>query len=125
MAMESVDVHVKFGDSRSNGSSDIRAADFVSNERTNDHDRLSGVSPNNNNNNILKLLSDYGFIDKVITTIVIRPLDNCTHMLCSICVHSFEALAKAVQMFIASLDRRPMRSLMCSIDISIDLQPVG
>ena len=31
-----VDVHVKFGDSRSNGSRDIRAADFVSNERTNE-----------------------------------------------------------------------------------------
>ena len=29
-----MDVHVKFADSRSNGSRDIRGADFVSNERT-------------------------------------------------------------------------------------------
>ena len=29
-----IDVHIKFGDSRSNGSRDIRGADFVSNERT-------------------------------------------------------------------------------------------
>ena len=29
-----MDVHVKFGDSRSNGSRDIRGADFESNERT-------------------------------------------------------------------------------------------
>ena len=29
-----MDVHVKFGDSRSNGFRDIRGADFVSNERT-------------------------------------------------------------------------------------------
>ena len=30
-----MDVRVTFGDSRSNGSGDIRGADFVSNERTN------------------------------------------------------------------------------------------
>ena len=30
-----VDVHVKFGDCRSNGSRDISGAHFVSNERTN------------------------------------------------------------------------------------------
>ena len=30
-----VDVHIKFGDSRSNGFRDIRGADFVSNKRTN------------------------------------------------------------------------------------------
>ena len=33
------DVRVKFGDSRSNGSRDIRGADCVSNEHTNAHDR--------------------------------------------------------------------------------------
>ena len=30
----SMDIHVKFDDSRSNGSQDIQGADFVSNERT-------------------------------------------------------------------------------------------
>ena len=33
-----MDIRVKFGDSRSNGFQDIRGADFVSNERTNEHD---------------------------------------------------------------------------------------
>ena len=33
-----MDVSIKFGDSMSNGSRDIRGADFVSNERTNEHD---------------------------------------------------------------------------------------
>ena len=34
----SVDVRVKFGDSRSNGSLDIREVDFVVNKRSNEHD---------------------------------------------------------------------------------------
>ena len=40
VTVESVgmDVRVKFGDFRSNGSQDIRQADSVSNERTNEHD---------------------------------------------------------------------------------------
>ena len=48
-----MDVHVKFGDSRSSGFRNIRRADFVSNERTNMKKHipiakcLIGVSPNN------------------------------------------------------------------------------
>ena len=34
-----MDVHVKFCDFRSNGSRDIRGANCVSNEQTNEHDR--------------------------------------------------------------------------------------
>ena len=52
-----MDVHVKFGDSRSNGFQDSRGADFVSNERTNEQDeaypnsvkRFRGVSPEKKN----------------------------------------------------------------------------
>ena len=51
-----VDVHIKFGDSRSNRFRDIRGADFVSNERTNEQDEA--------------------YPNKVITTVVIRPLDD-------------------------------------------------
>ena len=35
-----VDVPIKFGDSRSNGFPDIRGADFVSNERTNERTNI-------------------------------------------------------------------------------------
>ena len=44
-----MDVHVKCGDSRSNGSRDIRNADFVSNkhDRSLSHMGERGVSPNN------------------------------------------------------------------------------
>ena len=34
-----VDVHVKFGDSRSSSSQDIRVADFALNDRTNENDQ--------------------------------------------------------------------------------------
>ena len=40
-----MDVRVKCGDSRSNGSRDIRRADSVSTDRTNDHDP---IRPNSN-----------------------------------------------------------------------------
>ena len=42
MSVDSVrmDVHVKFDDSSSNGFRDIRGADFVSNERMNEHWRV-------------------------------------------------------------------------------------
>jgi hypothetical protein len=36
-----VDVHIKFGDSRSNRFRDIRGADFVSNERTDERTKTS------------------------------------------------------------------------------------
>ena len=41
------------------------------------------------------------FVNKLITTMVIRLLDDYT--LCSICVHSFGTLAKAVRLLMASL----------------------
>ena len=45
----SMDVHVKFGYSMSSGSRDNRGADFVLNERTNEHDEAypNSVSPKN------------------------------------------------------------------------------
>ena len=52
-----MDVRVKFGDSRSNDFRDIRGADFVSNERVNEHAKpipiarnAKGASPKNNIN---------------------------------------------------------------------------
>ena len=63
---------------------------------------------------------------QVITTRAIglawRPT---ARMLCSICIHSFGDLAKAVRLFIASLHNQPTHPKMCSIDIFINLQPVG
>ena len=47
------------------------------------------------------------------------------HILRSICVHSFWALAKAVRLFIASLYNQPMYPKMWSIDIFVSPQPVG
>ena len=71
-------------------------------------------SPNAHNHN-----------NKVITAMVIRPLDDWWHILCSICVHSFVALAKAVRLFISSLYNLPMCPKMCSIDIFVNFLPVG
>ena len=47
------------------------------------------------------------------------------HILCSICGHSFGALAKDVRLFIASLYNQPMYAEMCSIDMFVKLQLVG
>ena len=47
------------------------------------------------------------------------------HIICSICVHSFGALEKAVRLFMASLHSQLMRSQMCSIYIFVNLQPNG
>ena len=44
---------------------------------------------------------------------------------CSICVHSFGALAKAVQLFTASLHNLSMYPKMCSTHIFINLKGVG
>ena len=67
-------------------------------------------------------LSNFAYTDlnnKVITTMVIGSLGD------SICFHSFVALAKVVQLFIASFHNQPMYPKMCSIDIFDKLQLVG
>ena len=46
-------------------------------------------------------------------------------ILCSICFHSFVALAKTVRLFTASLYIEPMCSQICSLDIFVHLQPFG
>ena len=46
-------------------------------------------------------------------------------ILCSSCVHSFGALAKAMRLFTASLHSRKMPYQACSIDSYVDLQPFG
>ena len=46
------------------------------------------------------------------------------HILCSICFHSFAALAKAVRLFIASLHSQPMYPKMCYLSGFVKLQPV-
>ena len=49
-------------------------------------------------------------------------------ILCSICVHSFGALVKALQLFITSLHNQPMYPMypkMCSIDISVNLTVIS
>ena len=48
-----------------------------------------------------------------------------THILCSICVHSFQALAKAVRLFIASLHNQQMYPEICSMDIFVNRHPAG
>ena len=71
-------------------------------------------------------LSAAAILHKVIAAMVIGQLDgDYTHILCSICFHSFWALAKDVRLFIASLHNQPMYPKMCSIDIFVNLQPVG
>ena len=47
------------------------------------------------------------------------------HISCSICFHSFGALVKSVRLFIASHHSQPMYPKMGSIDVFVDLQPVG
>ena len=47
------------------------------------------------------------------------------HILCSICVHSFGALAKAVRLLTVSLQSHKMFYPTRTIDILIDLQPFG
>ena len=65
------------------------------------------------------------YFNKVITTMVIGPLeDHISHILCSICFYSFGALAKALRLFIASLHNQPVYHKMCSIDIFDNLQLV-
>ena len=47
------------------------------------------------------------------------------HILCSINVHSVLTSMKAAQLFIASLNKQPMYRKMCTIDIFVNVQPVG
>ena len=47
------------------------------------------------------------------------------HILCSICIRLFEALTKAVRLFVVSLRSQPMYSQTCSTDIFVDLQSLG
>ena len=46
------------------------------------------------------------------------------HILCSISVHSFGALAKAVRLFIASPRNQLMCSQICFFDIFVDLAEI-
>ena len=59
--------------------------------------------------------------NKVITIMVIKPLDDCTY-----CARSaftqLGALVKAVRLFTASVHSQIMYPKMCSIDIYADLQ---
>ena len=52
--------------------------------------------------------------DKVITTMVIEPLDDDRTYWCSICVHSCETLAKAVRLFVAARHNQEMYPLSTS-----------
>ena len=47
------------------------------------------------------------------------------HTLCSMCFHSFGALAKGVRLLMVSLHSQPMCFQMCSIDIFVDFQPTN
>ena len=51
--------------------------------------------------------------------------DRRPNILCSICLHSFGALAKDLRLYIDSFHNQPMYLKMCSIDISVNLQLVG
>ena len=62
-------------------------------------------------------VSDTG-LNKIVTNMVIGPLDDRTYW-CSVCVHSFGALAKAVRMFFASLYNQLMYPKVCSTCIGI------
>ena len=66
----------------------------------------------------------FDIINKVITTMVIVPLDDYTY-----CARSAStrlgALAKDVRLFIASLHSQLMYPKMCSVNIVVNLQPVG
>ena len=55
---------------------------------------------------------------KVITTMMIRPPDNCTYCVRSSFTH-FGALTKAVRLFIASFYCQPMCLQLCRIDLNL------
>ena len=62
----------------------------------------------------------FNWYTTVITTMARRP-----HILCTIWCRSLGALATAVRLYIASIHNQPMYPKMCSMDIFVNLQPVG
>ena len=111
-----LDVPVKFGDSRSNHSRYIRAAHFVIDERRTKADGGCGNRQQRHMAFCLKCFCDFAF-DKVITTMMTRPLDDCTDCVRSAFNHLWAIMANAVRLF------KKMSRQTCSIDIFVDLQP--